>query len=132
MSLEDHTRPNDRMFKKELDSKENTFIQLRRLAGELSSSDSAWITPQISGLSTRWEKLRGLSRNRDDKLARSKARAQDFADQYNDNVKWLNEAEQRVDAIALLLESENTPSLMEKARFYTFLFHIFICFFRGF
>ena len=102
------------MFKKELDSKENTFIQLRRLAGDLSPSDSAWITPQISGLSTRWEKLRGLSRNRDDKLARSKARAQDFADQYNDNVKWLNEAEQRVDAIALLLEAENTPSLMEK------------------
>ena len=109
------------MFKKELDSKENTFIQLRRLAGELSSSDSAWITPQISGLSTRWEKLRGLSRNRDDKLARSKARAQDFADQYNDNVKWLNEAEQRVDAIALLLESENTPSLMEKDRFHTII-----------
>lgn len=105
-----------RMFKKELDSKENTFIQLRRLAGDLSPSDSAWITPQISGLSVRWEKLRGLSRNRDDKLARSKARAQDFADLYNDNVKWLNEAEQRVDAIALLLEAENTPSLMDKSK----------------
>ena len=61
-----------RMFKKELDAKESTFSQLRRLAAELSPSDSAWIMPQISGLSQRWEKLRGLSRNRDDKLARSK------------------------------------------------------------
>ena len=105
-----------RNFKKELENKENTFIQLRRLSSDLSASDSAWITPQISGLSSRWENLRSLSRNRDDKLARSKARAQDFADRYNDNVNWLNEAETRVDAIALLLESESTPSLMEKSR----------------
>ena len=99
-----------------MENKENTFIQLRRLSSDLSASDSAWITPQISGLSSRWENLRSLSRNRDDKLARSKARAQDFADRYNDNVNWLNEAETRVDAIALLLESESTPSLMEKSR----------------
>ena len=97
-----------------MDNKENSFIQLRRLASEISDSDSAWITPQLSGLSKRWEKLRALSRNRDDKLARSKARAQDFADKYNDNVSWLNEAEKRVDNMALLLESENTPTLMEK------------------
>ena len=67
-----------REFKRDLEEREKSFAHLRRLASDLSAQDSAWMRPQISGLGTRWEELRTLSRKRDDKLARAKARAQEF------------------------------------------------------
>ena len=105
-----------REFKRDLEERENSFAQLRRLASELSVADSAWMRPQISGLGSRWEGLRTLSRKRDDKLARAKARAQEFQDEVNNTLDWLGKAEERLDSIALLLDGENTPSLVEKAK----------------
>ena len=39
-----------------------------------------------------------------------------FQDEVNNTLNWLGKAEERLDNIALLLDGENTPSLVEKAK----------------
>ncbi|CAG5094899.1 Oidioi.mRNA.OKI2018_I69.XSR.g13940.t1.cds [Oikopleura dioica] len=107
---------NHRDFKRELEERERSFSDIRRLVVDLSEQDAAWMRPQISGLGSRWENLRTLSRRRDDKLARAKVRAQEFQDEVNNTLNWLAIAEERLDNIAMLLDGDTSGSLLDKAK----------------
>ena len=92
-------------MKKEFKNHERSFMSLRGQANNLSTVDSAWIKPQIAGLTTRWEHLRSLAARRDEKLEQSRKRAQEFQNRLNDNLKWLGGAEDQLEQISSWIDN---------------------------
>ena len=94
-------------LKKEFKNHERSFMSLRGQANNLSTVDSAWIKPQIAGLTTRWEHLRNLANRRDEKLEQARKRAQEFQNRLNDNLKWLGGAEDQLEQISTWIDNSS-------------------------